>query len=303
MPSIFALICDDLKNNLNYFIPRITIKRDIEKISIISISTDASVLRVKDVPLQKLCINMFNITYQISALEIINCDISDIEPNFLNNEKLISGLHILGNNILTIRKNIFVNIYIKRLELTNNNIVSIEKKAFAHLPILEELVLDSNYLTDLNPNWFSQPSNLKYLSLISNQIKILNEANFAFLTQDGSFVSLSNNKIERLDPETLNGIAGSNLTLILKQNLIREIPPNFFQNHSFIKLDFSFNLIKNLPSDFFEQDFQVDVFDINTLDQRDKQLLDKWLNVNNSALKLSILCTLFYSIVVLYFVR
>ena len=84
--------------------------------------------------------------------------------------------------------------HLKQLSLSHNRLKMIEKEVLSQLVKLEILILDYNYLEDIN-GVFMVLENLKYLSLTHNNVKWFDMAFFPTSVQK---ISLGENKIEEL---------------------------------------------------------------------------------------------------------
>ena len=82
--------------------------------------------------------------------------------------------------------------HLKQLSLSHNRLKSIKKEVFAHLTSLEILILDYNFLEDIN-GVFMVLDNLKYLHIVNNHVKWFD---MAFFPKSVQSINLSHNKIE-----------------------------------------------------------------------------------------------------------
>ena len=80
----------------------------------------------------------------------------------------------------------------KQLSLSQNKLDKLDKDIFLALSRLEILLLDHNYLEDIN-GIFSVLDNLKYLSLAENSVKWFD---MAFFPKSVQTINLSKNMIE-----------------------------------------------------------------------------------------------------------
>ena len=94
-------------------------------------------------------------------------------------------------------RNTFDNLsQLRQLSLERNKLKSLDKELFQPLRSLDILILDYNYLEDIN-GVFSVLSNLKYLSLVHNSIKWFD---MAFFPKSVEKINLSKNMIEASRP-------------------------------------------------------------------------------------------------------
>ena len=80
----------------------------------------------------------------------------------------------------------------KQLSLSQNKLDKLDKDIFLALSRLEILLLDHNYLEDIN-GIFSVLDNLKYLSLAENSVKWFD---MAFFPKSVETINLNKNMIE-----------------------------------------------------------------------------------------------------------
>ena len=82
--------------------------------------------------------------------------------------------------------------HLKQLSLSNNKLTKLDKEIFVSLSKLEILLLDHNYLEDIN-GIFSVLDSLKYLSLVENSVKWFD---MAFFPKSVETINLNKNMIE-----------------------------------------------------------------------------------------------------------
>ena len=91
-------------------------------------------------------------------------------------------------------RNTFDNLsQLRQLSLEQNKLKSLDKELFKPLTSLDVLILDHNYLEDIN-GVFTVLTNLKYLSLVHNSIKWFDIG--AFFPKSVEKINLSKNMIE-----------------------------------------------------------------------------------------------------------
>ncbi|XP_053111935.1 lumican [Hemicordylus capensis] len=135
---------------------------------------------------------------------------------------------------------------IKYLYLRNNMIEGIEENAFDNVTDLEWLILDHNHLENskIKGKVFAKLKNLKKLHINYNN---LTEA-VGPLPNTLDDLQLTNNKITKINPNTLEGLV--NLTVIhLQHNQLTEdtLSGAFKGLNSLLYLDLSFNKLSKLP--------------------------------------------------------
>ena len=97
---------------------------------------------------------------------------------------------------------------LRQLSLSHNQLGSLEKQLFEPLINLEILLLDHNYLEDIN-EVFLVLGNLKYISLVHNSVKWFD---VAFFPKSVESINLGKNMIEE---SRLNNIANDILFILL----------------------------------------------------------------------------------------
>ncbi|KAL3312143.1 hypothetical protein Ciccas_009270 [Cichlidogyrus casuarinus] len=107
---------------------------------------------------------------------IYNPYLSDLRVGWLTNVNYLQSLDLRGNNISSvdlagwgIKKNTR---FLKILNLSENRISRLSADTFEYTPELEELYLDSNYLTSLDLRVLKPLKQLRVLSLQGNQLNL-----------------------------------------------------------------------------------------------------------------------------------
>ncbi|XP_064213518.1 leucine-rich repeat transmembrane neuronal protein 3 [Tribolium castaneum] len=215
-----------------------------------------------------LCTKHFNFSHSVDYLTIDDCNVEEIETEFLMNTKYHpSALQISQNPIQALRKHTFKNLEIKWFYLDGNLIEMIDPEAFFNLTNVKTISLQSNRIRMYNSDFFVNVPNLDTLSLENNRIQHLNEHSFKFLQVDGSALYLGLNKISEINPNVFGNMTADNLTVDLRYNAINNIPVKIFQGRNF----HSFNLTGNqltylrfelncLPKSFIYEAAQVVYF-------------------------------------------
>ncbi|KAI1731045.1 leucine rich repeat domain-containing protein [Ditylenchus destructor] len=137
-------------------------------------------------------------------------------------------------------------IQVKWLNLAHNRISNMHTSAFENLPNLEQLLLNNNQLTTLQPQILSSLKNLRQLSLAHNQINETQESAFANLPQLEK-LSLSYNRLRTMKEGIFHRV--TNLAqLDLSHNRIEAFDLDFMEeNVQRLKwLDLSHNVIRKL---------------------------------------------------------
>lgn len=178
--------------------------------------------------------------------------------------RLTKQIFYHGRGLRTVPSSISNLVNLQVLDLRGNPLKTIPS-ALSHLENLEELNLGNCYIEQYS-NELSGLLALKRLELDNNRIT---EPNFEKLGPNVEYLSLINNGIVKI-----SYINSKKLTVLnLSENFIKELPDDYFKNHSALKrlylqnnsfeklpasitslgklaiLDVSKNLIKELPSD------------------------------------------------------
>lgn len=106
-----------------------------------------------------------------------------------------------------------------RLLVTINHVTSVPNNTFAHLPNLQFLRLDHNYLSHIGELGFQNLTQLQSLNLSFNFISTLKPSVFDDLG-NLSFLSLANNKLKKL-PEGIFSTLVSLRLLTIRENFLR----------------------------------------------------------------------------------
>ncbi|KAH0616734.1 hypothetical protein JD844_028100 [Phrynosoma platyrhinos] len=135
---------------------------------------------------------------------------------------------------------------IKYLYVRNNMLEGIEEKAFDNVTDLEWLILDNNHLENskIKGKVFAKLKNLKKLHINYNNLTEV----VGPLPNSLDDLQLTNNKIAKINPNTLEGLV--NLTVIHLQHneLSGDTLSGVFKGlNSLLYLDLSFNKISKLP--------------------------------------------------------
>ncbi|KAL5243026.1 hypothetical protein ACI65C_010436 [Semiaphis heraclei] len=137
------------------------------------------------------------------------------------------------------------------LDVSRNNIGNISPGTFTSLKKLKILNLAVNMLRTVEDDAFEGLTNLESLSLEDNNILLIPATALGKLPRL-SKLRLDYNRIAALSSSILRGLSEILIELGLSRNVIREIPPDVFQDFKLLKvLDLSGNLLLSVePSTF-----------------------------------------------------
>lgn len=235
-------------------------------------------LDIYDYNFSKLCQEMFAIIPKINVLNVYNCHVTEIEPNFLQFYSNVSKVIITQNKIFKIQSETFANLATVFIILSFNYIRVVENQAFKNLQKLIYLDLNSNQLVSFDSNWFEEVPHLNEINLAINNISALPENSFKFLETSNAKLWFNKNQIRFLHENTMAGTAAKDITLSLIDNLIDKIPNGFFKNLTFDQIQLSGNPIENLPDDFFISKFTVQTLSLplHQFNKKIRNQLRKW---------------------------
>lgn len=143
-----------------------------------------------------------------------------------------------------------------RLTIQFTNIARISGEDLGATPLLKELHLSNNKLTNLSTNMLSGLSYLHTIDLTGNQLKELPSQVFYHAQLDS--LSLKNNLLSRVDADWFP--ANSNLTWIdLSGNHLRKVPEGLLQNLGhLVTLDLSENKLEALPAGVLDKQIHLE---------------------------------------------
>ncbi|KAJ5071830.1 leucine-rich repeat-containing protein [Anaeramoeba ignava] len=208
----------------------------------------------------------------ITSLSLTNCEVSKI-PEFLCKLTNLSSLNLSHNPIIYISSHIKNLSKLEFINLSHCRISRIDSTIFS-LFQLKILDLSNNFLSKI-PKFMAQLSNLELLDLSHNQIRkfprILFELNYLYslnlehnrieefphihkINNTINCLNLSHNFISNISLKIFYAIP-SLKQIKISNNLITSIIDDLvLENYHFsnlIELDFSYNLLKNFPFNFF----------------------------------------------------
>ena len=205
-----------------------------KEICIFDIDTGSATLKCEESPTARdICkarehLNNRNIS-GITELVMSECEISKLSPR-------------------TFDFNITVNIQV--LELCNNILTSLPENLFdfKSLTDLEQLYLQDNELSYLEPKQFKHLQNLKLLDLSNNRFKTLLPGLFTSVSIND--LNLEENEIYKLPDDFLAGNISSSLKeLRLGGNKLTQVPHFYLPQLQFLDLDY--NNVAELPTGLF----------------------------------------------------
>jgi Leucine-rich repeat (LRR) protein len=130
-----------------------------ERRDIVMASEGSSWITINNCDLKKLCKSLFNVSATGLFLFMTQCQIEEIEINFLNGLGIWSQLSVSFNPVEILRRYTFANDGIQIINLSSNKIRTIENEAFINLPNISEIDLQNNLLQRLTPEYFSNVPN------------------------------------------------------------------------------------------------------------------------------------------------
>lgn len=204
--------------------------------------------------MMKLCQGAFKNLPVLHTLEINSCGITEIEFGALDNLPSLRNLILIHNDFPKIRRDMFGNLLVRKLNLTDNGVTSIDDFAFENMLNLEVLDLSWNDLAVFDGNWFNFAPKLYRIILTQNLITEL---------ADDAFAGIIKNKTKKHD-----------LELWLTRNNIRKVGKKVFRGVDKIEsLWLSHNDITYVDVETFAyvqhiHDFDLDYNDISCLDQQ-----------------------------------
>ncbi|CAF0975950.1 unnamed protein product [Brachionus calyciflorus] len=189
-----------------------------------------------------------------------------------------NGSFLDQNQLLNISTNIRIDIYqsglsligsfafekckeIQTLNISYNNLTKIYSKSFYGMTKMIQLFMNSNQISELESDVFQDIPLLNYLSLNSNLIKNL-DGNLFDYSKELVFLNLGFNQIECLNQGIFKNLKKLK-RIIINNNKLKSLEPNFDNLESLEQLDLSANKIFNIHSDTFNSLTKINRIDIN----------------------------------------
>jgi Leucine-rich repeat (LRR) protein len=218
--------------------------------NMVVVPENSSSISISYCELKKLSKSLFNVSATGLSLFVTQCQIKEIEINFLNGLGIWSYLSMSFNPLEILRRYTFANDGIQIINLSSNRIRTIENEAFINLPNISEILLQNNLLQRLIPEYFSNVPCLAKLDLSLNKIRKLDRFSFRFFQQHGAVIKLDDNKIVEVDVRAFENFTSQNSSITLTNNLIESLSKGLFDNNMFSSVDLSCNkfqkTLKNL---------------------------------------------------------
>lgn len=239
-------------------------------------------IKIYNHPIAKLCQEMFSRIPKIDVLIITNCQVKEIEANFLEFHPNVGKIQITHNKILKIQSESFKNVATLSIGLSFNEIEVVESQSFKNLKNLTDVLLNNNKIASFDNKWFDKVPQLTVLDLTSNYIQILPENSFKFLETKNAQLYFDFNKISILHKKTMAGTSAKNLSLYLSNNIIKKIPNGFFKNLTFDQVDLLNNPLEESPEDFFISEITIQTLSVplHKFKEKSKKKLTKWAAKN-----------------------
>ncbi|KAL7637784.1 UNVERIFIED_CONTAM: hypothetical protein RMT77_011396 [Armadillidium vulgare] len=191
----------------------------------------------------------------LKKLDLGNNNIYHFEANVFTDVPSLEFL-VLGNNNLSFLEDLKY-VYrslpnLKTLDLSSNHIRGGNGHSLGGHSKLESLILNQNFITDIDKNLFRSLPNLRELHLSQNHIKRYNENKLWDLPKL-QLLDLSYNDITNIDGNFYSGLP-SLTDLILSFNIISEISTKaFYETNQLKSLNISNNKIKKIyPKTFLQ---------------------------------------------------
>ena len=227
-----------------------------------------SILDLSNNGIEKLDENMFQFNAKLTEVGLDLNRFPLLPSGLFRNAKSLIKLRLYGNkNLSSLSSDVFQALTV--LEVLNIsecmlNHSSIASDAFKNLNKLRILILASNRIAHLNPQWFSGLSSLTELDLSGNQLTII-ESDCFTSNRKLTTLKLENNYITEIKVEAMEPLKALTHVYLSKNNLtfseglvdpvwgMRQSP---LQNNLGLKvIDLSHNFITDFMSDWFNMNF------------------------------------------------
>ena len=172
--------------------------------------------------------------------------IIEIEDDVFINTNL-ENLYLMCNKLTDTKFAFTLPCTLRFLNLNENKIVEIFPESFSKLTKLNELSLDSNYITAIRRDSLRGLSNLEYLNLRKNRIHKIQAGSFQDLTKL-FYLDLGFNELHSLDSGVFNGLKTLNYLHVDKSNITRIMKGANDNFGSLCDLSLSGNPIKKLEN-------------------------------------------------------
>ncbi|KAJ8874122.1 hypothetical protein PR048_024963 [Dryococelus australis] len=205
--------------------------------------------------LSEFSLNAFyNVTsvYMPVTLNLSHNNISHLHPSDTGSVVYMKGLDISHNRIQEVPVNFLQQFAdsIRRLDLGYNVIRNLNQMAFGTLGLLEELMVESNNVSDISKDAFRGVESLQVLDMSYNRIEQLQVQQFSNLRKL-RIVNLSGNKIRSLPRDAFAGTRLEHLNL--SGNDIVAMPSSALEpvGATLRRLDLSQNHVEHLDGTMF----------------------------------------------------
>lgn len=219
--------------------------------------------------------------------------------NYLSINETLRLLDLLGNNLVSLPSDGFMNLRnIERLILNNNPLWNIPGDAFRFMTSISELFMGSIGITQLNQAWFDSIPSLEHLhiqnnnlasipdgifssllrlsrlEMYNNNVRALNVASFG-QPQSLTHILAQNNRIRAIDPAIVD--RASNLDwLMLSGNICNQDDfSNVLNNQEFVRQRLNFCFANSAPEvlqcrfSMFDTDYTCSLTIFNPLGRED----------------------------------
>lgn len=223
----------------------------------IQLFEDAFHFSIANQNIPTLCENSVIITSDLSVLQIRNCSLANIDPGAFNITPTLVLLKINHNPITTLKSGVFNSLKVKEIDVSNNFISVIEEEAFDNITTLEIVKLNYNQIKELNPNWFSNSPNVFKLTIIYNELTKIPSNAFQHLSKQRPLkLRISANLIKDIEEDAFINVGDIEI-LRMNGNKIRKLPETLFVNRTVKNLQVNTNNLRCFPSSLFNSNVKT----------------------------------------------
>ncbi|CAG9580972.1 unnamed protein product [Danaus chrysippus] len=157
----------------------------------------------------------FLVSSTLQYLDISDCNLSTINPQFFDNITSLNTLDLSNNPLNVLESGTFdVLTSLETLKLNDCKLTNISENVFSALVNLKNLEIAGNYLSNMNwPELLGTLSRLEYLNLRKSAVTSLSEDTFSNCTNLVTLI-LAENELRDLDVAAILGNSVNNLELL-----------------------------------------------------------------------------------------